>query len=82
MISKSIATCLINKGPQIPASLQTAYFYSSLTFLRGTQKMALLGSPCPSQVKGSMSRLKGSLSKVLFIHLNKHQIFYMNKKNK
>ena len=50
LISKSIATCLINKGPQIPASSQIAYFYSSLTFLRGTQKMALLGSPCPSQV--------------------------------
>lgn len=44
--------------------------------------MALLGSPWPRQVKDSMSRIKGSLSGVLFIHLNKHQIFDMNKKDK
>lgn len=43
-----------------------AYFYSSLTFLTDTPK-AFLGSPCPSHVKGSMSRIKCSLSRVLFI---------------
>lgn len=32
--------------------------------------MALLGSPCSSQVKGTMSRVKGSLSRGPFIHLN------------
>lgn len=58
-----------------------AYFCSSPTFLRSTQKMAF-GSPCTSQVKGSMSRIKGSLSRVLFVHLNRHQIFDMSKKDK
>lgn len=31
LISKSIASCLINKEPQIPASSQMQYIYSSLT---------------------------------------------------
>jgi len=73
---------MFDKGPQIPAFSQMAYFYSTLTFLRDTPKMALLGSPCTSLGKGSMSRIKGCLSRVFFIHLNRHQIFDMSKKDK
>lgn len=74
LIFKSTATGLMNKGPQIPACLQVVDFHSSLTFLGGIQKMALLGSPCSSQVKGIISRVRLFTKKTLH-SLKKQQVF-------